>query len=44
LKGGVFASTGLDDQTPVLEGTLTKYKGGQKIAEAKLKFVYFGGT
>src|SRR5438093_2591539 len=44
LKGGVFAAANLDDQTPVLEGVLTKYKGGQKVAEAKLKFVYFGGT
>lgn len=44
LKGGVYSSGILDDQTPVLEGTLTKYRGGQKVAEAKLKFVYFGGT
>ena len=44
LKGGVYASGILDDETPVLEGTLTKYRGGQKVAEAKLKFVYFGGT
>jgi hypothetical protein len=44
LRGGVFESALLDDQTPVLEGVLTKFKGGQKIAEANLKFVYFGGT
>ena len=44
LKGGVFAAANLDDETPVLEGTLIKLKGGQKIAEAKLKFTYFGGT
>ena len=44
LKGGVYASGILDDETPVLEGTLTKFRGGQKVAEAKLKFVYFGGT
>jgi hypothetical protein len=44
LRGGVFASATLDDQTPVLEGVLTKFKGGQKVAEANLKFVYFGGT
>jgi hypothetical protein len=44
LRGGVFASDVLDDQAPVLEGTLTKYKAGKKIAEAQLKFSYFGGT
>jgi hypothetical protein len=44
LKGGVFGAGDLDDETPVLEGTLTKYRGGKKLAEAKLKFVYFGGT
>jgi hypothetical protein len=44
LRGGVFGSGVLDDETPVLEGTLTKYKAGSKVAEAKLKFVYFGGT
>ena len=44
LKGGVYSSGILDDQTPVLEGTLTKLRNGQKVAEAKLKFVYFGGT
>jgi hypothetical protein len=44
LRGGVFAAASLDDETPVLEGLLTKYKGGTKVAEAKLKFVYFGGT
>ena len=44
LKGGVFEAANLDDQTPVLEGALTKYRGGVKVAEAKLKFVYFGGT
>jgi hypothetical protein len=44
LKGGVFSASDLDDDTPVLEGTLTKYRGGKKVAEAKLKFVYFGGT
>lgn len=44
LRGGVFESANLDDETPVLEGVLTKYKGGEKVAEAKLKFVYFGGT
>ena len=44
LKGGVYSAGNLDDQTPVLEGTLTKFRGGRKVADAKLKFVYFGGT
>jgi hypothetical protein len=44
LKGGVFADGNLDDETPVLEGVLVKNKQGKKVAEAKLKFVYFGGT
>jgi hypothetical protein len=44
LKGGIFAAGDLDDETPVLEGQLTKFTAGQKIAETKLTFVYFGGT
>ena len=44
LRGGVFAEQDLFDEQPVLEGTLTKYRGGKKVAEAKLKFSYFGGT
>ncbi len=44
LKGGVFGASALDEDTPVLEGVLTKFKSGKKIADAKLKFVYFGGT
>ena len=44
LKGGNFAATWLGDETPVLEGTLTKFRGANKVAEAKLKFSYFGGT
>jgi hypothetical protein len=44
LKGGVYGAGNLDDETPVLEGTLIKYRNGKKIAEAKLSFVYFGGT
>jgi hypothetical protein len=44
LKGGNFAATWLGDEAPVLEGTLTKFRGGKKLAEAKLKFSYFGGT
>jgi hypothetical protein len=44
LKGGVYGAGDLDDETPVLEGTLTKFRGGKKVVEANLKFVYFGGT
>jgi hypothetical protein len=44
LRGGVFAEQDLFDEQPVLEGVLAKYKGGKKVAEAKLKFSYFGGT
>jgi len=44
LKGGNFAATWLGDESPILEGTLTKFQGGKKVAEAKLKFSYFGGT
>ena len=44
LKGGVFYTSDLDDTVPVLEGTLTKFRAGQKIAEAKLALSYFGGT
>ena len=44
LRGGVFGEQDLSDEQPVLEGVLTKYKAGKKVAEAKLKFSYFGGT
>ena len=44
LKGGDFAATWQGEEEPVLEGTLTKFKGGKKAAEAKLQFMYFGGT
>jgi len=44
LKGGVFAADILDQDTPVLEGTLIKWSGGKKVAEERLKFTYFGGT
>jgi hypothetical protein len=44
LKGGVFALTELNDESPILEGTLTRYRDGKKVAEAKLRFTYFGGT
>ena len=44
LKGGDFAATWQGEETPVLEGTLTKFKAGKQVANAKLKFIYFGGT
>lgn len=44
LRGGIFAEQDLFDEQPVLEGVLAKYKSGKKVAEAKLKFSYFGGT
>ena len=44
LRGGVYAEQDLSDERPVLEGVLAKYKSGKKVAEAKLKFSYFGGT
>ena len=44
LRGGIYQASNLDDEKPVLEGVLTKYSGGRKVAEAKLRFVYFGGT
>ena len=44
LKGGVYYASDLDDTIPVLEGTLTKFRNGQKVAEKKLTFSYFGGT
>ena len=44
LKGGNFAASSLGDEGPVLEGTLTKFRDAKKLAEAKLKFSYFGGT
>jgi len=44
LKGGNFSAAEFNDEAPVLEGTLTKFRGGKKLAEAKLKFSYFGGT
>jgi hypothetical protein len=34
----------LGDDSPILEGTLAKFRAGNKLAEAKLKFSYFGGT
>jgi hypothetical protein len=45
LRGGVFAE--LDSEIwdqPILEGTMTKLKNGKKVAEASMKFSYFGGT
>lgn len=44
LRGGVFLEQDLSDEQPVLEGVLAKYRDGKKLAEAKLKFSYFGGT
>jgi len=44
LKGGIFYTSDLDDTIPVLKGTLTKFRDGQKIAEANLTLSYFGGT
>jgi len=44
LRGGVYGAGDFDDQTPVLEGTLTKFRDGKKVAEANLTFTYFGGT
>lgn len=44
LKGGNFAASALNDEVPVMDGTLTRYRDGKKVAEAKLKFIYFGGT
>ena len=44
LKGGDFAATWMGEEEPALEGTLAKFKAGKKVAEAKLKFIYFGGT
>lgn len=44
LKGGNYAETALNDEVPVMEGTLTKYRAGKKVAEAKIQFYYFGGT
>jgi hypothetical protein len=44
LRGGVYAEMDLDDMAPILEGALPKFRGGKKVAEAKLKFSYFGGT
>ena len=44
LRGGVYAETELNDERPVMEGTLRKYRAGNKVAEARIQFYYFGGT
>lgn len=44
LKDGVYGETELDNETVVLEGHMTKFRNGQKIAEADMRFTYFGGT
>lgn len=45
LRGGVYAEmdSSVWDQS-LLEGTLTKFKNGKKIAESRIRFSYFGGT
>jgi hypothetical protein len=45
MKGGVYAEmdSSLWDQV-LLQGTLTKFKNGKKIAESRMRFSYFGGT
>jgi hypothetical protein len=43
LRGGTFYAEALDDD-PVLEGTLIKLFNGKVVAEANVKFSYFGGT
>ena len=43
LRGGVFAAQALDEE-PVLEGVLRKHSRGKIVAEARLRFSYFGGT
>lgn len=45
LKGGVYAE--MDNSTwndAFLEGTLTRFKNGKKVAESRMRFSYFGGT
>jgi hypothetical protein len=44
FRGGVYGAGDFDDETPILEGTLTKFRNGKKVAEANLTFTYFGGT
>jgi hypothetical protein len=44
LRGGVFGTMSVGDRRTVAEGTLQKFKAGQQVAEANLKFTYFGGT
>lgn len=45
LRGGVYAELDSDQWgKPILEGKLSKFNGSRKMAEANLKFSYFGGT
>ena len=45
LRGGVYAELDSDQWgKPILEGKLSKFNGSRKLAEANLKFSYFGGT
>jgi hypothetical protein len=39
-----FVDNELDFDKPVLVGTLTKYRGGKKVAEANVRLSYFAGT
>ena len=44
LRGGVFSESALDQETPFLEGTLSKWHRRVRVARGKLTFTYFGGT
>lgn len=44
LRGGVFREADLDVQIPVLAGVMSKYRGGHKVAEARMRFAYLAGT
>lgn len=45
LRGGVYAELDSDQWgKPILQGRLSKFNGSRKLAEANLKFSYFGGT
>jgi hypothetical protein len=44
LKGGNYQQDALGDEVPVLDGELKKFVAGKIVAQARLKFIYFGGT
>src|SRR5687768_11105330 len=44
LKGGDFAATWQGEEKPVHEGARTKFKAKKEGADAKLRFIYFGGS